>query len=73
MERKLFLTIVRYNPKFVMSEFVISEFVISGVDCICMYIYSVCLHTFSDLKLILKCLMNMHSQHRHEFYLQVVL
>ena len=68
MERKLFLTVVRYNPKFVMSEFVIS-----GVDCICMYIYSVCLHTFSDLKLILKCLTNMHSQHRHEFYLQVVL
>ena len=28
MDRKLFLTIVRYNPKFVMSEFVIS-----GVDC----------------------------------------
>ena len=29
MDRKLFLTIVRYDPKFVMSEFVIS-----GVDCI---------------------------------------
>ena len=29
MDRKLFLTIVRYNQKFVMSEFIIS-----GVDCI---------------------------------------
>ena len=31
MDRKLFLTIVRYNPKYVLSEFVIS-----GVDCMCL-------------------------------------